>query len=710
MSKPVINLILGIHNHQPLGNFQSIMESAYDHAYKPFLDVLDEFPKIKMSIHNTGILYDWFEKHRPEYIEKLEKMVSRRQVEILTGGYFEPILPVIPEEHQLGQINRLTNRIRRLFGTEATTLWLAERVWEPHLPGVLDRAQVSAVIMDDTHFRSSGLSDEQLYGYYLTEELGHAISAFPINKKLRYLIPFRTPEETIEYLRSLATPSGERVLVMADDGEKFGVWPETYESVYGEQWLHRFFTCLMENRSWIKTTTFKDFQIKQRALGNIYLPAASYSEMMTWALPALASRKLDKLKHEDADADYQVFLRGGFWRNFFAKYPESNDMHKKMLWLSRRVSGLPVAGQRKILDWIWRAQCNCVYWHGVFGGLYLNHLRVETYRNLLQAEAEMDTQENGPADGIEVEKTPIHGTGDEVLLVRSKDLSLGINLSQGGHIYELSDKSLCFNMLNTMTRREEAYHDVLRNMAPVGENAEGGSIHDVVRVKEEGLADLLQYDWYRRVAWIDHFLPIESTLEDWTGGECRELGDFVNWPYTCKMRSSKSGPFSLSLTRNGNLWFPEKAASIRVVKTLGMATEGGEIKIAYTITNTSARDVDVLFGSEWGFALQAGDTFDRYYRIEGTDLGENNQLGSVGESRQVQRFSLHEDYVGLSISFSLREPATLWRHPLYSVSSSEGGFERSFQSCVVMPVWRVSLSPGEKKKLKIVLTIGRTKE
>jgi alpha-amylase len=35
---------------------------------------------------------------------------------------------------------------------------------------------------------------------------------------------------------------------------------------------------------------------------------------------------------------------------------------------------------------LYRGQCNCSYWHGVFGGLYLGHLRFAVYKHLLAAE------------------------------------------------------------------------------------------------------------------------------------------------------------------------------------------------------------------------------------------------------------------------------------------------------------------------------------
>ncbi len=705
-----ISLILGVHNHQPLGNFQSVFEHAYQHGYAPFLEMLAEFPDLKFCVHNTGILYDWYEAHRPEYLSRLAELAERGQVEIMAGGYYEPILPVIPEAHRLGQIRKLSQRVKDLFGQNPQTLWLTERVWEPHLPSTLARAGVKAVLMDDTHFKLSGLSDHQLLGYYMTEDVGHAVAAFPIDKQLRYTIPFRDPEETIGYLRSLANPAGDRVVVMVDDGEKFGIWPGTYKWVYEEGWLQRFFTRLLEEREWLHTTTFSEVLSRLRPLGNVYLPTASYAEMMTWALPAEASAQLEAIQHECQDPDYQRFLRGGFWRNFLAKYPESGDMHQKMLWLAERTAKLKAAQQKPILDWIWRGQCNCAYWHGLFGGTYLNHLRVETYRNLISAECALDAAEGGPAEGVEAEYTAVSGSGDALVRLRSRDLSLAINLTRGGSIFELSDKRKQFNLTNTMTRRPEAYHEKLRAFKGGDPGGTVASIHDLVKVKEEGLAQRLLYDRYRRVAWIEHFLPADTTLPDWVGLSYRELGDFVCGEFQYDSAPVREGTREVKLARPGRVEQGGESLPVRLEKRLRVPSRGTELLVEYRIVNESGSPLDALFGSEWGFSLQAGNTPDRYYTIEGVELGNDNQLGSVGETNPVRRFALVEEWLGLSVAVELEHPARLWRSPVETISNSEDGFERVYQSSVALPVWRLILAPGASWGVKIVLTISAGRE
>jgi len=88
------------------------------------------------------------------------------------------------------------------------------------------------------------------------------------------------------------------------------------------------------------------------------------------------------------------FLKGGFWRNFFIRYPEANDMHKKMLFISNKINGKLDAIQkdsekRRLLnarEHVWAGQCNCAYWHGVFGGVYTSYLRNGLYSHIIKAE------------------------------------------------------------------------------------------------------------------------------------------------------------------------------------------------------------------------------------------------------------------------------------------------------------------------------------
>ncbi|HET9136196.1 MAG TPA: alpha-amylase/4-alpha-glucanotransferase domain-containing protein, partial [Candidatus Kapabacteria bacterium] len=356
-----VTFCFATHNHQPIGNFDSVFEEAYEKSYKPFFEIAKNHP-VKFATHFSGILLEWITNHHPEHIALLKEQVSSGNLEIISGGYYEPILAVIPDRDKAAQIGKLTEAIKRSFGYEPTGLWLAERVWEQQLAAPLAESGITYVVLDDTHFRAAGLTDSDLNGYYLTEDQGKIIAVFPISKELRYTIPFQSVDETIKVLRDAASEAADSIVTFADDGEKFGVWPRTFEHVYGEGWLEEFFTKLEENSSWIRTMHFSEALTQHKPKGRLYLPNASYAEMMEWALPSAGTM----LKYEtfvsllDADKkkfeEYKQFVRGGFWRNFFVKYPESNHLHKRMQEVSNRCEALQFP--QPAYDHLLAAQCN----------------------------------------------------------------------------------------------------------------------------------------------------------------------------------------------------------------------------------------------------------------------------------------------------------------------------------------------------------------
>ena len=266
-----IHLGLLLHNHQPVGNFPWVFQQVYEEAYLPLIQALERHPKVRLSLHYTGSLLDWLEEAHPEFIECIAKLVQRNQVEMVSGGYYEPILPSIPDRDKIAQIERLTERIQRDFGTRVTGMWIAERVWEPGLPRFLKEAGIEWTILDDVHFKSAGLDEKELYGYYATEDQSSIVKVYATSKLLRYTIPWRPVRETIENLRSLATPDGRRIVVMGDDGEKFGSWPETAPYCWGSDgysgWIDEFFTELEQNSSWLHMIPLGEYAYNYRPWG-----------------------------------------------------------------------------------------------------------------------------------------------------------------------------------------------------------------------------------------------------------------------------------------------------------------------------------------------------------------------------------------------------------------------------------------------------------
>jgi len=710
-----INFLFAIHCHQPVGNFENVIEEAYQKSYLPFIEVLEKFPSIKVTVHYTGILLSWFKEKHPEFLEKIKALSDKGQIEIMTGGYYEPILSVIPEKDRLSQIRKQTEFTEKYLGHKPKGLWLAERIWEPGLVKDLYSAGVEYTALDDYHFISAGFEESALDGYFVTEDQGYTLKVFPISKRLRYLIPFKLPHETIDHLKWLATESGDRAAVLADDGEKFGSWPGTFKWVYEEKWLENFFRTLEQESDWLKTMTFSEYIGNYAAKGRIYIPAASYFEMMEWSLLVSAGKKFDQitteLKHSGRFDQYQQFFKGGFWRNFFVKYPESNNMHKKMLLVSRKLCSIEnnfALNTEKITDELLQGQCNCAYWHGVFGGLYLNYLRHAVYEHLIRAENMADEVIHQGGRWIEAEIEDFDKDGEDEIIVSTQLLNLYFDPDKGGSLVELDFRPKCFNLINTLTRREEVYHKEilkpeLHQLTLTGTTNGAASIHDMIRVKEVNLQDHLNYDWYRRSCFIEHFLAEGTTFESFSKCKYKELGDFVGQPYRGEVSYGKS-EVAVILTRDGHVGGNGDRLPVRVSKTFRISSDNAEMEIKWEIRNLSDRQTDIWFGVECNLSLLAGSAADRYYMVDGKKPEDPN-LSSSGESSNIYEVDLIDKWSGISIIIDASRRFDLWRFPIETVSQSEGGFERTFQGSCMLLNFRLSLAARGTQEFSVKFKI-----
>jgi len=686
----------GIHNHQPIGNFDHVLVEATERAYRPFLERLHARSEIRLVVHCTGSLLEWLRERAPGTFDLLVALAGRGQVELLTGGFYEPILAVLPDHDKFGQIERLTAFLKTHVGIRPRGMWLAERVWEPHLPRVLVEAGVEYVLVDDRHFALAGLDPEALGGYYLTEDQGTRLRVFPISQRLRYLIPFAEVEASLEYL---ATRRGKvPAVTMVDDGEKFGVWPGTHAHVYEKGWLDRFFDRLLATE-WLDLATLSDVVDRVEATAPVYLPTASYREMGEWALPLAAQRRLERAKHDlerlgggDADAD---LLRGGFWRTFLVKYPEVADTYWKMLRLSGAVRGAlaraPHDGRlTEAQVALWRGQANDAYWHGVFGGCYLPHLRRAVKSALLECERRLI--ESGALPTPAWTREDGNGDGREEVYVRTRELTLTLNPALGGAITELGYLGRDLDVGDVLARRPEIYHAEVR----AGSRRDGGAgvktIHDAPAPKEAGLEALLAYDEVRRGSLLDGWFDAGTTPLDPVSPWERALLALPGEPLGCTTREV-GGAIAVTFTRGA-----EAPVSVEKAVTIREAT----VEVRYRLTAPAATPVAGRWAVQWNLALTAGDAPGRYLTATGRP-----SLGSTGRERDAAGVALVDEWIGVRARLAWAPAAELAWGPVQTVSVSEAGFERIYQGTAVLVVWPVGLRAGETRELVASITLER---
>ena len=695
-------LVLIIHAHQPVGNFDDVFERSYQQAYLPFVEVLQRHPAIRLGLHYSGPLLEWMEHAHPEYFDRLRGLVKKKQVEILGGGVYEPILAVIPPEDCQEQVTRLADYVSHHFGAQPGGAWLAERVWEPQLPSSLGRAHVEYTLVDDNHFMGAGFESEQLYGYYLAEDLGHSVKVLPGLKALRYLLPFRQPADTVEFLADCAKTHPGGFAAMGDDLEKFGVWPGTYQLCYADGWLDQFFTALEQNASWLATSTPADAVASRPALGRADLPTASYTEMMEWSLPTQARFRYHELVEEFSKRpDALPFLRGGTWRGFFSKYSESNLLHKKMMYVSKKVRQLDESRRRDKAFMearndagtsVLRGQCNDAYWHGVFGGLYSPHLRTAVWTALERAETIAEGLSHRGRHYTDVQRLDFESNGQEELYFTSDRYAALVAPEQGGTISALDFRPANATLINSLQRRPESYHTQLRNL-PAKSPEHVQSIHDQTRTKEDGLERWLQYDRWPQQSF---------RLLLFGAGKTQQDNILVNLDEDAALAAGRYevtdlSPTSATLTSFGSAdWTAKKQLSF------APTAEGFEIACDVKVQRKAPGQASVNIGIEVIINFLAPSTPDRYFESGGNRFPLRWTAAVAGTSLRVV-----DEWQHVAVTVEAPAAQSLWISPIETVSESEGGFERVYQGSRIIAVSPVELSPRAEWKARMVFRVAQ---
>jgi len=680
-----VRFLFGVHNHQPSGNFESVVLGAVRDAYHPLLEAVRAAPGVVLTVHcSGGLLIFLRERARPTF-DLLGRLAADGRVELLTGGFYEPILAMLPDGDKLGQIQALSEFLRASFGRRPRGMWLAERVWEPQLPKVLRAAGVEFVVVDDAHFALAGLEPDALGGYYLTEEQGATLAVFPISQQLRYVVPFGEPAETVRYLHERQSAGA---VTLFDDGEKFGVWPGTHRLVYDDGWLARFFDALIGAPA-IQMSTFSTCLDAMRPAGRVYLPTASYSEMGEWALPADKGEELEEARRRLSalpdGARLARLLRGGFWRNFLVKYPEMGDAYWRMLPLSARLA--EALAQRPddprlhaAREDLWRGQGNDAYWHGVFGGAYLPHLRRTVVSALLAAERRLDEATEAPP--LSWSHDDLDGDGQAEVAVRTRELSITVRPEAGGTVTQLAFRPRDLDLAGVFTRRREMYHERVKESAGPPAAGEARSIHSAPEAKETGLAELLEYDAYRRASFLDGLFPAGAPpdpLSPWV----RALMALGERALACEIvERNHELDLTLALTNLGS--FP-----LRVEKRMRVGAKEAALRVRHRLTWRGSEPLEARWATQLNLTLTAGDGPGRYYRVPGAP-----SLGSRGAIAHAQALALVDEWVGCEVEIGWSEPGDAGWAPIETVSLSEGGFERIYQGSSILVSWPVTLLPG----------------
>ncbi|MDO8988553.1 MAG: DUF1926 domain-containing protein [Sideroxyarcus sp.] len=406
----------------------------------------------------------------------------------------------------------------------------------------------------------------------------------------------------------------------------------------------------------------------------VYLPTTSSIEMNEWTLPVPAAHHYaDLVQASKTSGEFErnkPFLRGGIWKNFMMRYPEANWMHKRMLGLSQRLHALPQKKQTaEMLNALYEAQANDAYWHGLFGGLYLPHLRRAIYNAIVKLEGLLDAvapRQPRLAADIDLD-------GDEEVFLQNGVLQAV--LRQDGHagICEFDAYHLNHNFADTLSMPHEHYHRKVHAQPSAQQAGEGiSNPHDRVGLKHEISANDMLIDPQQKLMFLDTWLTGETEIKP-------------GYALAAKADTTHGATFEASVGKG--------------ILRKSVTLDGTRLLVAYHFDGVGAG----VFRVTVNLAMPSCDGPAGRFRVGDAIMGGFGQLLKVPA---LQRVTLEDAVLGGKLDVSASPPVSLHSLPCFSVSQSEAGFEKIMQAVVLTFEYAPT---GKSDKLEFCIDVVRAK-
>ncbi len=514
-----LHLMLGLRYSFSPSEPRSFLEDAWARLGSPVLQVLGQFPQLRIALHISGTILDLLDTTFQEDALLLKELVGAGQVEAIAGGYYDPVLSAIPERDALGQVQLSRRKLESLLSATVNGSWILHGAWDPCLPRLLVKAGMRYAVLDGWAFRQAGLAKSALRGFYMTEREGAALALFPLHEDLAGTDPGDKPSQVLARLRRISALEPVGSISCFIDARRFLDHPGCLlPGDKAEPWLVALVRILARNDHWLKTNTFWQALRQGMPAGSLYLPSSLNPAMLAQLMTPKHSSGLSMLSRlkrtgQSLEAsDITTFFGGGPWEAFLTRHAEANRLHKRMIRASREVARLaslrkqtrnPKQQQTITLAWelarreLYRSQTAAPYSHDYWGGVFSGASRHEAYAALLRAE--MHVLRTFPArERFRFQRADYDCDRNVEVLVTTPFLGAIVDPDQGGSLAELDSWALPGNLLNTFTRREQLWYSLfngnhnlpalVRDRPPFP-----GRIHDATGVVEP-LVDLEIWD------------------------------------------------------------------------------------------------------------------------------------------------------------------------------------------------------------------------
>lgn len=651
--KEKTKLLVGFHSHLPFNALNHSNGSTSNHSkfINDLTNLVTDNSNLKLTFHLSSNLIIYLDKNFSDFSHKVRDLLDSNRLELFTGGIYEPFFPCIPREDRQTQIILMSRLLNHIYGYEPYGMWIPGSMWEPSLALDIAKARVQYTCLSKEYFLNAGIKDEDISGYYITEDEGRKIAIFPVTFYLDNLIEKYSPNECINLLTTgikNSIPNNCCTVVIFNgailDENKF-------------LWIKDFFQNLSTNNL-IETSLFNEYFLKNRPKGRIYLPSLQNKQIL--------------LGHH-----------------------EVNLLHKKMLRVSKKINSAKEGKSRfKVIkemitqaqELLLKGQSNDTYKDSPLIGIYSPEERHNSYTNLIKAENLIDAASRQDSKWVQLSEIDYDCDGNDEIIVETETQNIYISPALGGTILEHDYRPKNINITNTISRRTEEAHQRTED-------------------REQRSDDFAQngepiYGNHLKLNLIEHFLDSNLSLEKCKLGQLNHLTKEVITSYQAEKIKAKEETCKVTLKAIRDLILYENIQPIELIKEISVRAGDSSMMIDYTLTNQSISTVNLLFAVEFNLNLSPKQKIEPYIFLDGNpeDKTPNQNLKSPEGSKEANQILIRDKGFGIDLSLSWDKSCNLFSYPIETLSFN---LEKIFQGTTIFPTWLVNLEPNLPWKLNI---------
>jgi hypothetical protein len=568
----------------------------------------------KITLHLTGRFIEIAKKHCPKEVASLKEWIISEDMEILGGGFYDPVFPLIPESSSKAQIFKLESSILSAWNVRPRGFWLPSFVFETSMISLLNSNSYEYVVLKDYQLEGSLIRQTRKKGYWTLEDRTDVIrvisSSHEVSENFRL-------QKVKQFFKSVLEDSPDQEVTVLDI--------PFFRSFRGEYEKEKF--DFLEEL--IRNSNKYNVEFQFKTLANIIDKQPSRGAIN---LPSTVGKNLGLPDNLSSVRDLLIIQ------------PECNFLHKKMLYVAKKADAITDPKIRdQVISLILPAQRVFYYRNqDQLGGIRYLQDRAQCFEYLLQAETLI--RESSNAQGLKIEITDFLANGSKQLLCSNDQVGFLLEHRTGGRIRSLEYRPLDLNLINGFHQSE-----------PIGQM---GRIYSVDPVS--GLRD-------RILGFNENDLKsLKEILKSDTG--------LLNGPFEYQIKKQKDrGQIVLSGEQSG--FVGGQATSLHVDKVLSLKDNKNELLVGFQITNATFNLFEGFFGTELNLSFKNFDKKNQYILINDQ---KSTAFSRPSLYSNVESFEYRSALTGMLCRWEFIKQASLCIIPVLSKaleSNDQNGFQ-----------------------------------